>query len=401
MKAKVLRTSAIALILASCGVQEQTSQVSDVSNPGQMGEDNTLFWTEGTDLMIANCPKDKPVTRAHCNVNTRKQPLTQAQATTKQTLTNSIDQLNAQIAAEIKALKDADPTVRALQSKVQTLTDQKSRLSASISTHQSELTTAQAEKTKLDSYITQIDLELARITKALEANPRDPELLASQEIYMEQKSSFTEQSTAFAETIAALTRKIAWENATLEKVTTDLTATQQELTKVYAELEVTSPKLVQLNGDLKNTQKTHSKVDAVFQKIGRADVTYLGSTFSANEQTVLTLLKSSMGSGLKQGTYQKEPGGYNFCPQRVTPTISNGVMTSVRLTYLSPCGGSSETYTCSQNSCKLSSNRAEVKVLGFERYEFIDSGYKAFFKFQSSDMSGEGTPNGPLTHTEN
>jgi hypothetical protein len=218
---------------------------------------------------------------------------------------------------------------------------------------------------------------------------------------MEQKAEFTEQSTAIAETITALTRKLAWENATLEKVTADLTATQQELTKVYAELEVTSPKLVQLNGDLKITQRTQSKVDGVFQKIARADVTYAGSTFSANEQNILTLLKSTLGTGLKQGTYQKEPGGYNFCPQRVTPTISNGVMTSVRLTYLSPCGGSSETYTCTQNSCKLSNNRAEVKVLGFERYEFIDSGYKAFFKFQSSDMSGEGTPNGPLTHAEN
>lgn len=79
---------------------------------------------------------------------------------------------------------------------------------------------------------------------------------------------------------------------------------------------------------------------------------------------------------IEDGSYTVQSGYMSWCPQRVQANYDNdGVLTSMDVSYLSPCG-SSESYTCSGKVCTTS--RYMLTILTPTSYEFAnDDGSEA------------------------
>lgn len=73
---------------------------------------------------------------------------------------------------------------------------------------------------------------------------------------------------------------------------------------------------------------------------------------------------------LISGTY-KDTTSDALCPQAIQATLSGGVMTSLVVTYLSPCSGGSSTMTCDGPVCK--GDGYTLTVLGRDQYYFLNS----------------------------
>lgn len=73
---------------------------------------------------------------------------------------------------------------------------------------------------------------------------------------------------------------------------------------------------------------------------------------------------------LVSGSY-KNLSGNDLCPQAVRATVSNGLMSSLVVTYLSPCSGGSSNMTCSGGQCTGDGNT--VTVLSRDTYYFLNA----------------------------
>lgn len=79
----------------------------------------------------------------------------------------------------------------------------------------------------------------------------------------------------------------------------------------------------------------------------------------------------SGGSGILISGSYKNLAGNDLCPQSARATVSNGLMTSVTLSFLSPCSGGSSTLTCSGAQCTGDGNT--LTVISSDMYYFLNS----------------------------
>lgn len=89
---------------------------------------------------------------------------------------------------------------------------------------------------------------------------------------------------------------------------------------------------------------------------------------------------SSAGDLLISGSY-KNLAGNDLCPQSVRANVSGGTMSSVEVTFLSPCSGGSSRMTCSGAQCTGDGNT--LTVIGRDLYYFLNvNGLGARFQLQ-------------------
>lgn len=79
---------------------------------------------------------------------------------------------------------------------------------------------------------------------------------------------------------------------------------------------------------------------------------------------------TTSGGILISGNY-KNLAGNDLCPQSARATVSNGQMTSVTVTFLSPCTGGTNVLNCSGAQC-TSSDGNTLTVLGPDLYYFLN-----------------------------
>lgn len=372
----------------------ENSSLNSVANPGDPGSPNVLYWQDKTDSFKAACTADKPTTRENCAIGIIKTPSADITKRATEAGQRTLDASVAAVAAEIKTLKDADPSIQSLANQVAILTNQKNALDAGIAAETKQIAAYTASKAQLDAQIAADDAQLAAIAKELVATPNDPDLLALQAKVQSERNTFAASSAVVATRIASAQQHLAWQQATLAAVTANLKARQDELKKTYDELMVTSAKLDQLKAAQAFAQASLNGIPSVMKFIANADVTYRGNLWAAPLQDSLRLIDSAFSGTtlLNAGRYKVESGSSSLCPQKVVPT-SQGNVVKLNITYLSPCSGTTNTYTCDKNVCRYSS--VTVTVLDSTHYNYRDGSYNAVFKFDSARMDVDFEVGGP------
>lgn len=400
MKLKsALGITALLAALGSCSdqnsVHKNDSEIKDIATPGSPGDANVLFWIEDDHMHMAACSKGVPTTRANCNLQVAKSPSADVVQKATAAATAEYDRVNGLVSAEVKALKDSDPTVVALNSEIQILTTQKATLDKAVTTAKSQIDAWTSEKSSKEVQIAHDDLQLAAIAKALEATPNDVDLLKQQADYRAERDQYAADVAALNDLINKTSARMAYDKSTLAGVVTELADSQAQLKKVYAELQVTSPKLDSLVQALNLSKKSGDAIPQVVTMIHTSAIIYRGNGLSDAAQEALRLISISFKPQyvLNPGRYQVESGYSSYCPQKAEPTMVGTVLKSVKLTYLSPCGGASDVYSCSGNLCTSSSYR--MRVMDPTHYSF-NSGYgDAVMKFVSPSLSDGGSTGGP------
>ena len=116
------------LIISSCsndGVGSLNSTVNSIASPGNPGAPNTLYWLDQGDMVRATCIVDKPTTRENCTANLGKVASAEITKRANQLGQGGVEAANANIASEIKTLKDADPSVISINQQIDSMTKQK------------------------------------------------------------------------------------------------------------------------------------------------------------------------------------------------------------------------------------------------------------------------------------
>ncbi|MCX6123196.1 MAG: hypothetical protein NTV34_00360, partial [Proteobacteria bacterium] len=125
---------------------------------------------------------------------------------------------------------------------------------------------------------------------------------------------------------------------------------------------------------------------SVYDLISQGDITYRTNLLTQSQQQAFLWISSTNPSNiLKAGVYKVESGYQSFCPQNIEPKISNGKLTSLAVTYLSPCSGTYHTYSCQENKCSYSSS-VYIIIQSMDHYAFSSSGNNAVFKFDHNSL---------------
>lgn len=379
---RVLLSLAFLALSAACSDQkpERASSVKDAVD--QSTGSNTLLWFDQDKLFRGDCQPNQTLNRAHCAGNVSSQPLASIQTRTEAALAQNLTELTARQAAEVKRLKDADPTVIALTQQIAAQTTQKAALDHAVATYTQTLAAAKTDLAANQATVTELEAQIVAINARLAQDPQNRDLLRLREQSLQDQAvaaGRVEELTALVNTTQAQLTNAQTE---LAEVQTELTAMQAEYQTTYAALVVQSTALDSLVKEIKFANDVKSRIAAVLELIKQSDITYRGNLLNEIDRETLKRINAIMGTatGLKPGRYEDSTNYY--CPQRATPRIEGGRMTGLALTFLSPCGGSGVTMTCTGNNCSGSGYRVVVK--NDENYSFADGGNVGNFVFKSA-----------------
>lgn len=383
MKASLIYLTAIGCFAAASCSNESggslTSSMSSVASPGNPGTANTLYWQEQTDMSRATCVIDKPTTRANCTVNPVKLTIAEVTRRATQLGQGAVDSAVLSIAAEVKALKDSDPSVVSLVQQIDSLTKQKTALQAVITNDTKLIETSAKEKAAIDEKIVADDEQLAAIAKQLQQTPNDQKLLELQAKLQVERQDFFAQSTAIAAKMQTVQRHLTYQQSTSALVESNLKVKQDELKKTADELVVYSPKLEQLTTAKNDVQASLENIPQVLSLVAHADITYHGNLLTNALQGALILLDRAFEPAmeLKTGRYKVESGFTQFCPQKIEPVLQGGDV-RIDTTLQTPCNGQKVSYVCDKTVCKNSTTRY-FTVLDAKHYSYVEGNNKAVF----------------------
>ena len=399
MQRKTVLISLVApLLLTYCGQNSPRSATSaelkDVVNPGDMGDSNTLYWIDQDQVGKGECLVGSAPSRENCQKNLVKAPLADTTKRATDAYATRSAAIQAQIIAEVNALKAADPTVKELTVVVNALTAQKAELEKAVAAGDATIATKTTQKTGFEKSLAFVNSQLVEIEKALVATPNDQSLMKLKMDRLDEKQELTTSIATLTEELARMTASVQWYKAELEGCKKSLAETSAKLKAVYDALNVASAKLDSLKVQEKFTKDSSMEVAGIVSMLKMASITFKGNLFSAEKQDALKAFSDSIvvPAVIKEGRYTAISGHTSYCPQRLQTKSVNGVLDSVTTTYLSPCGGSSDSFKCSGKICK-SSQRA-VTILSQTQYEYAGPN-KAIFEFQSPSLDADVTPNGP------
>ncbi|MCX6126047.1 MAG: hypothetical protein NTV34_15045, partial [Proteobacteria bacterium] len=372
------------------------SSLSDIANPGGPNEGNTLFWVEQEIALKGLCAKGLPTTRVNCNQQVQRSALTEIASKSTATAKAELDRATSSVAIEVKKLKDSDPTVAALNAEIQTLTSQKNALEKSVAVAKTQIEERNVLKKSKEVMVAYDDEQLAAIAKLLETTPQDQKLLTLQVFRRAEKAQLISEISTLSEQILKLTTRLTYDQNTLVSVVADLTSTQAQLKKVFDELQVSSDALDSFMAAQGIAKAAFDGIPEVVLMIKTGSVAYRGNLLSPGLQQSLRILAMSFtpASALNPGRYERESGPTNYCPQKAEPTMAAGLLKSVKITYLSPCGGQTGVYTCTGLDCIGPSN-SRMKILDITHYKFNNGSGDAVMKFVSPSLDGTGTEGGP------
>jgi hypothetical protein len=383
---------ALMLFTASCGSRtDSRAIVKDVN------DSNKLIWQDQGKIYTGSCAKDLPVNRANCSANIAQQTLEQATKKANENAQRDLSKATYDVNAEIKSLKDKDPSIIAMKADIANLSKQRDELAKTTAATSKALKSQQDLKPKFEAEISNRDAQIVAIDKRLQQTPNDHDLIRLRLQLSDERARFAERLAACVAMIDTLTKKLDWDNKELSDVNSDLLVAEKELKDAYDTLPVTSEQLVSLQSRLSLVQAGIAAMPGVFEYISRADITYRGNLLSPQQQLTLTWIMVSSVT-LEQGRYVVESGYTDFCDQQVRTEYSNYVLTKIQITYLSPCGGSSEVFTCGEATCGNSSNKT-VTVLSRDHYRFKRGSDVAVFKFSRADWQEPGTSE-PRSHSD-
>ena len=387
------------LSLTGCsdgGDGNSSSSLNDIANPGGPNDGNTLFWVEQESAVKGLCAKGLPTTKLNCNQQVERSPLTEIVSKSTATAKAELDRATSSVALEVKRLKDSDPTVAALNAEIQTLTSQKIALEKSVALAKTQIEERNVSKKSKEVLVAYDDEQLAAIAKLLETTPQDQKLLTLQVFRRAEKAQLVSEISSLSEQIAKLTTRLTYDQNTLASVVVDLNSTQAQLKKVFDELQVSSDALDSFVAAQGLAKAAFDGIPEVVFMIKTSSVAYRGNLLNPGLQQSLRIFAMSFtpASALNPGRYERESGPTNYCPQKAEPTMVAGTLKSVKLTYLSPCGGQTGAYTCTGLDCIGPSN-SRMKILDITHYKFNNGSGDAVMKFVSPSLDDTGTEGGP------
>lgn len=374
-----------------------TSSLADVANPGTPGEANAVFWVEQEQMVRAGCPAETLPSRSNCVTDIQRSPLAATTQNANATAAKELQAAAAETAQEIVKLKDNDPTVIAIKAEIQTVTTQKAALERAVASSTAELAKLDTAKTAKEAVVAYDDSQLAAVNKALEGSPADVDLLALKAQLTAERATYAAALVEINARIAAVTARQTYDSTTLAAASTHLTESQANLTKVYGELEVSSDRLDALKTKQALAEEAKAGISQVIALIRSETVTYRSNLFSLALQESLRIISDSFQPSivLTPGRYEREGSSTSYCPQLAEPTMQGSTLVSLKLTYLSPCGGASNVYRCTNNRCVADSWVATV--IDSTHYSYSGGSGVATFKFIRASFDRQGTEGGPLT----
>lgn len=375
------------LVVSSCsneGVGSLNSTVNSIASPGNPGAPNVLYWVDKGEMSRATCIIDKPTTRENCTANLSKIAIAEVTKRAGTLGQGGIDAANANIAAEIKALKDVDPSVVSLNQQIESMTKQKSATQIVVNTDTKLIETSTKEKAQLDERIVADDEQLAAIAKQLQMTPNDARLLELQAKVQAERLDLLNQSSAVANRIQTIQKHLAWQQSTLVSVDNAIKAKQTELKNVIDQLVVYSAKLDQLNAAGLDAQASLAGLTKVMSLIAQGDITFHGNLLNTTLQGSLILVDRSFEPAmeLKFGRYKVESGFSSFCAQKIEPLMQGGDV-RIDITLQAPCNVTKLPYVCDKVSCKNNATRY-FTVMNATHYTYVEGANKAVFVLDSA-----------------
>lgn len=350
--------------LSSCS-QEQTSALSTVTSP--RGDENVLYWQDKTDLVRGVCAPGLAVNRTNCATNLAKLPQADVLKRAMDMGKRGADLTATEISAEIKALKDADPTIASLTQQIAALTQQKSGVEAAVAATAAQLESDKKTKVQIEEQLVYDKEQLKAVESRLLSSPNDETLLALQRQLKIEILQYTETLDALIPRIQSNEQRLTAQKSILTKVATDIAAKQDELKKYAETLEVDSPKLQQLKADQALAQAKLVAVPKVIESIANADVMYRSKIWPADFQGAFTIIERAFGGLflLTPGNYKVVSGYSSYCPQRVQITSD----VKLKVDFLSPCTGGGALLTCNDNVCSAV-GMPNVLIIDETHYEY-------------------------------
>lgn len=375
----------LTMFSAGCSADSKdvvASHLNTVTQPN--GESNFLFWQDKTDLFRGVCEQGKPINRTNCTTNMVKLPQADVLKRSMEIGKRGVDSLAVAIDAEIKALKDNDPTVLSLTQQISALNQQKAGLQSAVSTGAAQLQADKTLKTQIDEMLAFDDQQLKEIEKQLKLTPNDQTLLDLQLKLKIEVLDYTAKNAEVTQRIQTVQKRLTTQQTILAKVEMDLANKQEELKKYADSLDVYSPKLDKLKNDKAEAQAKFTAIPAVMSAISNADIMYRGTIWPKDMQEALTLVARGFGGVylITPGTYKQEPNqSTTYCPQKVEITPQSKIFMS----FLSPCSANA-TIECENENCtgKIngSSSTVTMNIIDATHYEF-SSGAKARFVLET------------------
>jgi hypothetical protein len=136
----------------------------------------------------------------------------------------------------------------------------------------------------------------------------------------------------------------------------------------------------------------------IHQQIERCDVANDSNCAKAILHQILDLALTAGPITLRGGTYN--PAGDNpssFCPQQVVPQIQGGDLTGATLTYLSPCSGVVDNFTCAGGFCQGANGT--FTVLSGSSYTFTNtSNQTQVFELATNVLTNNAKDSSPVTN---
>lgn len=370
------------LVVSSCsneGVGSLNSSVNSIASPGNPGAPNTLYWVEQGEMSRATCIVDKPTTRANCTTNLGKVPVADVTKRAAQLGQGGIDAATANIATEVKALKDIDPSVISLNQQIDAMTKQKASMQIVVNTDTKMIESSTKEKAQLDERVTADDEQLVAIAKQLQMTPNDARLLELQAKVQAERLDLLNQSTAVANRIQTIQKHLAWQQSALVSLDNAIKAKQDELKNILDQLVVYSAKLDQLNAVKLDAQASLTGLTKVMSLIAQGDITFHGNLLNNALQGSLILVDRSFEPAmeLKFGRYKVESGFSSFCAQKIEPLMQGGDV-RIDITLQAPCNINKLPYICDKVSCKNNATRY-FTVMNSTHYTYVEGANKAVF----------------------
>ena len=344
---------------------DSSGKIMSVTAPS--GENNILYWQDKTDLVRGVCVAGKPINRANCVAPMIKLAVADVTKRAMDMGKRGIDTFATAIAAEIKALKDSDPTVASLTQQIAALTQQKAGVEESIAAATTLLDSDRKMKAQIDEQLIDDNQQLKLVEMRLRSTPNDQSLLDLQRQLKIEILQFSDKTKEITERMQLVGQRLAAQQKILTKVETDLTTKQDELKKYADALDVYSPKLQQLRTDQSLAQAKSAAVPKVIEYIGSADVMFRGTIWPQDLQGALTIVERAFG-----GLFMITPGRYiadatNFCPQSVEVTAD----VKLKVNFLSPCTGG-VLLTCENEFCSNTTDsfKPTVTIIDASHYEY-------------------------------
>lgn len=342
---------------------------------------NVLYWQDKNDVYRATCLADKPITRENCTTNQSKYSVEVVTKRATDFVQRGMDSTSLAIAAELKQLRDSEPTVQFLNQQIAALSKQKTILQTSIDQISAQIKVDTASRKNIEEQLAFDDQQIKAIEKQLRVTPRDADLLALRAQLVDEVKIYTAKGIEVTTRLQSSQKRLTTYQSMVTGVDADLKARQVELKKYTDELDVTSPRLEQLKSELSEIQGRKAGVTEILAMLAKQDVIYRSTLFSKQLQAAFQLLERAFGAAILTPGRYKPATAASLCPQKVDILDES----QVKLTYLAPCNGQTSTLACAfDGACNVVGGPfASITIKDDTHYEFANGSSKTLFVYEA------------------